>query len=432
MMSLKFDSVEHEVIYNKLLGFIKNEDISHEHDLTKNEVKQKYLEEIHSHINVMLKSRENYAHRHLFSHRKIMGRFIVFIKKIIRKLLKWYIDPIAIQQTEFNNAVTPVLGRTAEILIELISQNNEFEQQMITLINNNNSLEHKLASLSHDLELQRKHNGELEEEQNNNVKQIETLLEMNRIYSEQVELANEKINKIDEIGLFNNVETSFFIKSTYSQAGEDSILAYIFRFLRIPIEEIDYIDLGANHAKEMSNSYYFYKRGAKGVLVEANPKLIPELKFYRHRDVILNNCIDISSGNEVDFYVLSGDGVSTTDLKAAEKFCEISPELSIVDKIKVKTITYEDIVRDYLGKTPTILSIDIEGKDDKILKSIDFEHSRPLVIIVEMIEYSTKLSYNTKNNSISEFMNSVEYDEYAFTGINSIFIDKRFLKERQL
>lgn len=40
------------------------------------------------------------------SHRKIIGKFIVFGKKVVRYCLKWYIDPIVEQQNEFNGSVT--------------------------------------------------------------------------------------------------------------------------------------------------------------------------------------------------------------------------------------------------------------------------------------------------------------------------------------
>jgi FkbM family methyltransferase len=193
---------------------------------------------------------------------------------------------------------------------------------------------------------------------------------------------------------------------------------------------VTYIDLGANHAKEMSNTYFFYTRGARGVLVEANPDLIPELKFYRHRDIILNNVVDTISEKEVDFYILNGDGLSTSSYESAQNFCEINENLKIVSQFKVKTIDYKSIAEKYLGAPPTILSIDIEGKDLEILNSIDYEKYRPAIIVVEMISYNKILNYKTKNNVISEYLNTMGYDEYAFTGINSIFVCRKFLDER--
>ena len=70
-------------------------------------------------------------------------------------------------------------------------------------------------------------------------------------------------------------EETFWIKTTFSQAGEDSILLYVLRVLGVNICKARYLDLGANHARELSNTYALYQRGMRGVLVEANPVEAP-------------------------------------------------------------------------------------------------------------------------------------------------------------
>ncbi|MFD0676214.1 MULTISPECIES: class I SAM-dependent methyltransferase [unclassified Paenibacillus] len=44
------------------------------------------------------------------SHRPIIGRFIILGKKVIRKLLRWYINPVIDQQRDFNASVTRSLN----------------------------------------------------------------------------------------------------------------------------------------------------------------------------------------------------------------------------------------------------------------------------------------------------------------------------------
>ena len=183
---------------------------------------------------------------------------------------------------------------------------------------------------------------------------------------------------------------------TFSQSGEDIIIDYILRVSGYPKAQCTYLDIGANHAKELSNTYFFYKQGIRGVLVEANPALIPELKLYRGDDVILNLCISSTSGNEVPFYVMSGDGLSTSELEAAEEMCKINPALKIEKVVQVKTISLHDILDKYFAQAPTILNIDIEGKELEILKEIDFRVCRPFIIIVEMISYKTRLTIEEK------------------------------------
>jgi hypothetical protein len=54
-----------------------------------------------------------------------------------------------------------------------------------------------------------------------------------------------------------------------------------------------------------------------------------------------------------------------------------------------------------------------------------------MVVIVEMIPYRKTLYVGERNKDIIEFMERVGYIEFAFTGINSIFIDKESFEEPQ-
>ncbi|WP_165000260.1 FkbM family methyltransferase, partial [Anaerophilus nitritogenes] len=252
-------------------------------------------------------------------------------------------------------------------------------------------------------------------------------LESQLIRIDQLENQVGTISENLDMKLIN--EKSFFDKNSYAQSGEDTILAYIFYVLGIKNEDITYLDLGANHAKEISNTYYFYKKGAKGVLVEANPELIQELKYYRYKDIILNNAVSTQGDSEIDFYVLSGDGLSTVSYEAALEFCKVNPNIKIMNEYKIKTISVTEIIDQYFGKAPTFISIDIEGLELEILKDIDFMKYRPLVIIVETIEYRPYLAINIKTNEVADYLKTKGYVEYAFTGINSIFIDSEYMKK---
>lgn len=261
---------------------------------------------------------------------------------------------------------------------------------------------------------------------------IEEKLLMNESLENEIKRVINEFQLIKEKNefLFENTDKDFWDKRTVSQSGEDSIIAYVFLILGIDLKSEYYLDLGANHAKQLSNTYMLYQQGMRGVLVEANPKLIGELKFYRNEDIVLNKCISDTSGEKVHFYVLSGDGLSTSDLDVVNEIIKINPLISVEKEIVVDTITVDDILKKYFGKAPLLVNIDIEGQELNILKSIELKTYRPLLFIVEMIEYSNKIAVGKKNTEILEFMESVGYKEYAFTGINSIFIDTIALKEK--
>lgn len=60
--------------------------------------------------------------RPLKSNHRVIGGLIVFCKKIVRKLTRWLFQPLYIQQTEFNSAVTKTVSdmlKVQEMLITL-------------------------------------------------------------------------------------------------------------------------------------------------------------------------------------------------------------------------------------------------------------------------------------------------------------------------
>lgn len=389
---------------------------------------QEYIDEIQILLKKMTVVSEIPTNKPITSHRRIFGPVITFFKKITRKFLKWYAEPIVRQQTEFNNVVTPSIGKITEISNFLIN-NAEETNKIIEL--------HEQVSRNLDdkiIELQEQVSRKLDELANEIIvidnKNKKLTLENDSfkdIVLKEMEFLNLKFKKIEELDVFNALEIDHL--NSYSQAGEDGILDYVIRVLRIPYSEVTYVDLGANHAKNLSNTYSFYCKGAKGVLVEANPHLVPELKFYRHRDIVLNNCVDVKTGEERTLYIMNSDGLSTVDTESVANVCKINSELKVIEEIQLKTISLNEIIQSYLGKAPTILSIDLEGIDVNVLQSIDYEKYRPILIVVETIEYDTKLAYNTKSEEISRIMKINNYDEYAFTGINSIFIDREYLND---
>lgn len=487
-----FESVEEKVIYNKL----KVEDKKYQsikvktnEEINSNEI-DAHFNEIHNQIMVLNKTRENFAFRTILSHRKIMGRCIVFFKRAIRKLLKWYIEPICFQQTAFNNAITSIVGRMTELLQSYKKNKEEIEQlknqvkelmrkiddeknylknmqnDWINCIENINLVEKKyLESMKYIKTLEEKWKENMnctrgieEEYKVYLIEYIKTFegkwkesIEHRKLYQllmeenrESVSQVKEQLNFLSneiiavnadfkrlrscELGIFDEKENAWDMDS-FSQSGEDSICHYILIMLGFNLRECTYLDLGANHAKKLSNTYFLYQKGARGILVEANPQLIPELKFYRHGDLILNNCIAPISGKKVNFYIMSGDGLSTCNLQAAEGNIAINKSLKIVDSVEIETITVNEIIETYLRKSPTILNIDIEGEEIKILESINFSKYRPLLIIIEMIEYKPFLTVNGKKQEIVDILEQRNYIEYAFTGINSIFIDELQIQE---
>jgi FkbM family methyltransferase len=155
---------------------------------------------------------------------------------------------------------------------------------------------------------------------------------------------------------------------TWSQHGEDMVLACIVTRLECPFDRVTYVDIGAHDPWALSNTALLYQRGARGVLVEANPHLIGRLRSERPEDVVLCTAVlgSAEPRQRVTLHRAGLDsGVNSTlpgNLRSH----------GIADTVSVDAITLSQIVDKHLqGRWPDILSIDAEGRDLEILQSAD-------------------------------------------------------------
>ena len=213
---------------------------------------------------------------------------------------------------------------------------------------------------------------------------------------------------------------------SFAQAGEDRILKFL--FLSMGINKISYLEIGTNNPIDINNTYLFYVGGSRGVCVEPNPTLIQKINKYRPDDICLNVGVSPTGiAEELDFYVFdesdSEKGLSTFSKKEAEHV-QNTTHIKIGEVKKIPVTPFNDIIKKYFPKkAPDLVSIDVEGFDLEILKTIDFDNCRPGAFCVETVNFTTNHK-KTKNKSIIEFMESQGYFVYADSGINSIFADK--------
>jgi len=209
-----------------------------------------------------------------------------------------------------------------------------------------------------------------------------------------------------------------FSKRSYSQSGEDMIVSFILMCIG---EVRNYIDIGAHHPFEMSNTAYFYEKGYRGVNVEPNPELFKFFVEHRNRDINLNCGVHKESG-ELDFYLLNPSTLSSFDSRFAEDLVE-RKLAQLVVKRKIPVIGL-DALYPYFNKGLDFLSLDVEGLDMKIMQSWDFNFITPKVICCETISYGLT-GHAQKNIELINFIQSKGYFVYADTYINTIFVHEK-------
>lgn len=216
-----------------------------------------------------------------------------------------------------------------------------------------------------------------------------------------------------------------FETRSYSQSGEDILIKAAFDSLGIsnPI----YLDIGANHPYYLSNTYLFYSKGSSGVLIEPNITLCENLKRKRKRDLCVNCGVGINNKSEADFYIMDADVLSTFSKDEAE-FIESQGTYKIDRVVSVPLVNINTIIENYFTMAPDFISIDIEGMDYSILKSFDFSRHRPAVFCAETLKYDEH-GRAPKIKEIIDLMLDNNYDIYADTHINTIFLDNNLCNQ---
>ena len=79
-----------------------------------------------------------------------------------------------------------------------------------------------------------------------------------------------------------------------------------------------------------------------------------------------------------------------------------------------------EVIKQNFSGSPDFLSIDVEGLDLLILKSLDFEKYRPGVICVETISFSIA-NTEQKMDELIRYVQNKGYFVYADTHVNTIF-----------
>ena len=207
-------------------------------------------------------------------------------------------------------------------------------------------------------------------------------------------------------------------RRSYAQFGEDILIDSIFWYLHILSPT--YLDIGAYSPVSLSNTYYFYKNGSHGVCVEPNPVGVKQFRRMRRRDLCLQAGVGAQDGEEISFYVLKEAALSTFD-EASARLLEQRGVTRIQSVITVPVYSVNTMIERYCPRCPDLLSVDVEGMDLAVLQSLDFTRYRPVVIIVETIDFLTQ----AKDTEITDFLCSQDCRVQGDTVINTVFVDKR-------
>jgi FkbM family methyltransferase len=182
---------------------------------------------------------------------------------------------------------------------------------------------------------------------------------------------------------FRGHPDQWYGSSTYAQHGDDLVILNIFNKLGIAYPS--YMDIGAHHPYNISNTALLYSRGCRGINIEANPNLYHNFVQLRPDDINLNIGIGVSA-DTLPFYMIDDwSGRNTFSKQIAEEFVAAHPNFTVQKVMSIEVQTIQQVIDlHFQGKFPDLLTIDIEGLDYSILNSQNFSLTYPKLICVEI------------------------------------------------
>lgn len=226
----------------------------------------------------------------------------------------------------------------------------------------------------------------------------------------------EKINNL----LRNKLREEYAVNS-YAQNGEDVLIWNLFN--KLGIKKPSYIDIGAHHPYEISNTAIFYMNGCRGVNVEANPNLIDE--FYKERPDDINICCGVGNHpGKMPFYMIDEkSGRNSFKKERVDEFLLSNSdfELKEVRNIEIKTL---EMIIDKVGYMPDYMSIDIEGMEYEVLSQYDLLNKGPKVITLEVMR--NNVEYGQK---VIRLLEDADYFMYVKIYSNITFVKNEYKEQ---
>jgi FkbM family methyltransferase len=205
-----------------------------------------------------------------------------------------------------------------------------------------------------------------------------------------------------------------------SQIGQDKFIDEFFE----KKEGLTFLDIGAHDGVSISNTFFLEKeRNWNGICIEAQPSEFEKLKSNR-KCVCVNVAVSNYNG-ETDFIYVEGyanmlsgisDNYNLSHKRRIEN--EVRAYGGSINTIKVPVKTLQSILDEHNTHNIDFCSIDTEGSEFNIIKSIDFDKTEIKVFIIEN-------NYGEKN--IGNFLIEKGYVLYKKIEWDDVFVKQKYI-----
>ncbi len=209
-----------------------------------------------------------------------------------------------------------------------------------------------------------------------------------------------------------------YCNQSFSQEGEDRVLNRFFENQKDGF----YIEVGAHHPFRFSNTALFYEKGWKGLTIDPNPDVAKLFQQFRSRDRHLQ--MGVGKQNEpLKFYQFEESALNTFSEEVYSK--RIKEGFKLARTLEIPVMSLKNIFEknhEFLPKTIHFMSVDVEGFDEEVLASNDWQKYRPQIVVVEIFAKNIEEVINSNSYKI---MKEAGYEFHGRSFWSCFFIDKK-------
>ncbi|SHK97016.1 FkbM family methyltransferase [Hymenobacter psychrotolerans] len=173
------------------------------------------------------------------------------------------------------------------------------------------------------------------------------------------------------------------VRLSYGYTGEDRLIESLLKPL--VTHNGYYVEVGCNEPRFISNTFLLYRRGWRGICIDANEQLVQKYRRIRPRDQAV--CAFVSHRTEALSYLEFANSVlSTADPQYVPQYLARGEQLRSRRQVQPHSLTAILAERNAPARFD-LLAIDAEEFDLSVLQSLDFGRYRPRLVLVEAEDF---------------------------------------------
>lgn len=283
-------------------------------------------------------------HLPLHSHRKILGKGIVFGKKVIRRCLKWYINPIAEQQETFNVHAVRTLNSLSKQVEKITHAQTDTEK----IIKANEKQNHDLQisqekNLHNEINVIKDKIQDVDHLTNEFKNQIEVLEQNNQLKSQELE--RQVAHVIAQNEMFRQQNEMFRQQNEILKQQNNVLSARCRRIERhlkqqnISVTDSNYV---AGEQEKIDFDYFLFEEQYRGSEETIRERLKVYLPYFEGR----NNVLDIGCGRGEFLELLKENNVKAKGIEIDEEMLLVCAEKGL-EVENVDAIAYLESLEDH-------------------------------------------------------------------------------------